>query len=246
MNPGRLRHCNGYNSQCHCRKAGRRDEARSRSQDTGLIVLVGSDVCGADFSAKRRMRPVRRCFLAEFAECLHSPFCGMKAFCLATGDLNQPSPSALVSQSKPFRIRCGTILKDQSMKKFRLPAIAGLFVSCSRPPAPSRSPKFQPRSLREWLADFRQHQSVPVGCHQPEPRRHLGFHAAQQLFLSSAGRWTLTTNDSFCVLFESAIERRHRLQLRALNWPSNGLRFFRGDQREFFPRVRRFAGLVRV
>jgi hypothetical protein len=26
VNPGRLRHCNGYNSQCHCRKTGRREK----------------------------------------------------------------------------------------------------------------------------------------------------------------------------------------------------------------------------
>src|ERR1700689_3527434 len=41
VNPGRLRHCNGYNSQCHCHPAGRREEVRCPSQDTGLIALVG-------------------------------------------------------------------------------------------------------------------------------------------------------------------------------------------------------------
>jgi hypothetical protein len=46
VNPGRLRHCNGYNSQCHCPRAGRREEARSRSQDTDLIALVGPAIRG--------------------------------------------------------------------------------------------------------------------------------------------------------------------------------------------------------
>jgi hypothetical protein len=46
-NPGRLRHCNGYDSQGHCPRAGRRDEARSRSQDTGPTALVSSGRFGA-------------------------------------------------------------------------------------------------------------------------------------------------------------------------------------------------------
>ena len=58
-NRRRLRHCNGYNFQCHRCQSGRRNEVRCRSQDTGWIALVGRRN-SANFSAKRRMRPAQR------------------------------------------------------------------------------------------------------------------------------------------------------------------------------------------
>lgn len=81
VNPGRLRHCYGYNSQCHCPRAGRREE--------GLMPKSGYRFdCSRQPRAYRGTSPQREgwgqsagLFLAEFAECLHSPFCGMEVFC---------------------------------------------------------------------------------------------------------------------------------------------------------------------
>ncbi len=64
VNPGRLRHCDGYKFQCHCSQeweGGMRMDAEVR-----ISVCLHSSRSGeqppSGFSAKRRMRPARRLF----------------------------------------------------------------------------------------------------------------------------------------------------------------------------------------
>ena len=117
VNPGRLRHCYGYNSQCHCPRAGRREEARSRSQDTGLTALVCSERFGALLRKEKDGASPPSCFLAEFVECLRSPFCGMKAFCVYACCQAEPDAffhAGLSTKTVSQITFCATKLKDQS------------------------------------------------------------------------------------------------------------------------------------
>ena len=125
VNPGRLRHCNGYNSQCHCRTAGRREEVRCPSQDTGLIALVWEvddlNHQPTNFSAKRRMRPVRQTVFGgirrvpSFSVLWNEGFCfqqieNLGRFNASTFQRFNNSPaSTLVSQPKPL---CKKLLRN--------------------------------------------------------------------------------------------------------------------------------------
>jgi hypothetical protein len=71
--PGRLRHCNGYNFQCHRCKSGRRNEVRCRSQDTGLIALVGPAL-GALLRKEKDEASPPKPFLGGSSNFLHSSF----------------------------------------------------------------------------------------------------------------------------------------------------------------------------
>lgn len=122
MNPGRLRHCNGYESQCHCRKAGRRDKARSRSQDIGWNVLVGP-TSGAFLRKEKDEASPPNCFgrLVEFTSIPRLRRLEVFYFRLRTGLSTKTSPRRLARAK----------LKDQQLKKIilGLAAASVVFVS---------------------------------------------------------------------------------------------------------------------
>ncbi len=82
VNPGRLRHCNGYNSQCHC-------FVRNGKAGKGLKPESGYRLdCARQPRTIRGTSPQREgwsqpddLFSSGLVECLHSPFCrSLEAF----------------------------------------------------------------------------------------------------------------------------------------------------------------------
>jgi hypothetical protein len=125
VNPGRLRHCNGYKFQVHWskdREGGMRFEAQVRIP-VGLRSSA-SDAPG-HFSAKRRMGSVRRiCFLAARRIYLHSSFAKSGGFLFSKTFWPRTDLSTKTVRIKNF---CAGKMKDQHLKKIRLLALASLF-----------------------------------------------------------------------------------------------------------------------